>query len=85
MTEISCSIKRGTLPVHFQWLHNGKEIQSHSKYKITNSEISSQFFIGKIQATDIGNFTCMATNAFGTDSVTESVSMEGKIIITMFR
>lgn len=69
--------------MQFKWLHNGKEIKSHSKYKITNSEISSQFFIGKIQATDIGNFTCTASNAFGTDSVTESVSMEGETTFIM--
>lgn len=79
MTEITCSIKRGTLPVHFKWFHNGKEIQSHSKYKVTNSEVGSHFFIGKIQASDIGNFTCMAINDFGSDTITESVSMEGMI------
>lgn len=79
MTEINCSIKRGTLPVQFKWFHNGKEIQSHSKYKITSSEVGSHFFIGKIQATDIGNFTCTASNAFGSDSATGSVTMEGEI------
>lgn len=78
ITEISCSIKRGSLPVQFKWLHNGKEVHSHPRYKITTSEASSQFFIGKIQASDIGNFTCMASNSFGSDSVTESVFMEGE-------
>lgn len=77
ITEIYCSIKRGSLPVTFKWLHNGKEVHAHSKYKITTSEINSHFFLGKIQASDIGNFTCIASNTFGTDSKTENVFMEG--------
>ena len=63
--------------MEFTWMHNGKEISSHSKYKITTSDTNSHFFIGKIQASDIGNFTCTVKNAFGTDSKTESLFMEG--------
>lgn len=79
ITEIICTIKRGTLPVEFTWIHNGKKVNSHSKYKITTSDTNSHFFIGKIQASDIGNFTCTAKNAFGTDSKTESLFMEGEL------
>lgn len=78
ITEIYCAIKRGSSPLEFKWLHSGKEIQSHSKYKITTSETNSIFLIGKMQATDIGNITCIASNAFGTDSKTESVIVEGE-------
>lgn len=77
ITEISCTIKKGSMPIDFKWLHNGKDIQSHSKYKVTSIKTSSHFYIGEIQASDIGNFTCIASNAFGTDSKTESVFMEG--------
>lgn len=77
ITEIFCAIKRGNAPIEFKWLHNGKEIKSHTKYKITTSETSSHFLIGKMQALDIGNFTCIASNAFGMDSKTETVIVEG--------
>lgn len=80
LAGITCTIKRGSLPIKFKWLHNGQEIHSHSKYKITSLEASSQFFIGQIQASDIGNFTCIASNDYGTDSKTENVFMEGKIL-----
>lgn len=79
ITEISCTVKRGGQPITFKWLHNGKDIPGNSKYKIINLKTSSHFSIGEIQAVDIGNFTCVAHNAFGTDSKTENVFMEGKI------
>lgn len=76
-TEIFCTIKRGSPPIEFQWLHNGQLVQSHSKYKILTTKTSSHFSIGEIQASDIGNFTCVAKNAYGMDSKTENVFMEG--------
>ncbi|XP_035214084.1 titin-like [Stegodyphus dumicola] len=77
MTEIVCAVRRGKLPVSFHWLHNGKEISSHGKYKISSTESSSNFNIGQIQATDIGNYTCVANNRYGEDKVTISLVIEG--------
>lgn len=76
--EIYCTIKRGSPPIEFKWLRNGKDVQAYSKYKISSTKTSSHFSIGKIQASDIGNFTCVARNAFGEDSKTENVFMEGE-------
>lgn len=78
ITEIVCTIKRGSQPIDFKWLHNGREIREHARYKVTTIKTSSHFYIGEIQGSDIGNFTCVANNAFGADSKTESVSMEGE-------
>lgn len=77
MTELTCTIKRGSLPIKFKWYHNGHLVSDHQKYKISNSQISSQFLIGKVIATDIGNYTCSASNMYGEDSKTESVIIEG--------
>lgn len=79
-TEILCTIKRGSQPVDFQWLHNGRQVQSHHKYKISSSQTSSHLYIGQIEPEDIGNFTCIIRNAYGEDSKTESVYMEGEKI-----
>lgn len=78
LTTITCTIKRGSPPVQFKWLHNGIEIQSHVKYKITSTVASSTFLVGQIEATDIGNYSCIASNAFGSDRQTEIVFMEGE-------
>ncbi|XP_035214085.1 Down syndrome cell adhesion molecule-like protein 1 homolog, partial [Stegodyphus dumicola] len=75
-TDILCKLRRGTEPVKFQWFHDGKEISSDRKSKITTSERRSVFSMGNIEVTDIGNYTCVATNAYGRDSKTESVLIE---------
>lgn len=79
ITELSCTVKRGTFPVNFKWLHSGDEIHSHHKYKISNSKSTSLLYIGNIQASDIGNFTCIVENSYGTDTKTENVLIEGSI------
>ncbi|GBM66125.1 Titin [Araneus ventricosus] len=78
MTELSCTVKRGSLPITFEWYHNDRLIKDHQKYKISSSQISSHFLIGKVSGSDIGNYTCKASNAFGDDSKTESVLIEGQ-------
>ncbi|GIY51862.1 titin [Caerostris darwini] len=78
MTEMSCTLKRGSLPIKFEWYHNSKLIQNHQKYKVSSSQIGSHFHIGKISASDIGNYTCKASNVYGEDSKTESVVIEGE-------
>lgn len=80
ITELYCTVKRGTLPIDFKWMHNGKEVNSHHKYKISNSKTNTYFSIGEIQAFDIGNYTCIASNAYGQDSKTGSVIIEGGVI-----
>ncbi|GFS44506.1 titin [Nephila pilipes] len=77
ITELSCTVKRGTSPISFKWFHNEIEIRSHHKYKISSGKTSTQLSIGEIQAVDIGNYTCKAINAYGQDSKTESVIIEG--------
>lgn len=77
--EVLCTIKRGSLPVEFSWLHNGHIISEDRKQKVTINDRSSHFSIGNIQPSDIGNYTCVAGNRYGKDSKTASVIIEGKV------
>lgn len=80
-TDILCKLRRGTRPIKFEWFHNEKQISVNSKSKVTTTERRSVFSMGNIQVTDIGNYTCVASNAFGRDSKTESVLIEGAYIL----
>ncbi|XP_035214091.1 Down syndrome cell adhesion molecule-like protein Dscam2 [Stegodyphus dumicola] len=78
-TELLCTLKRGSSPLIFSWLYNGINITSRKKYKVTTTETSSLLSIGKIQASDIGNYTCVASNRLGEDSGTVRVVIEGEL------
>lgn len=76
--DIVCKLRRGADPVTFEWLYNGRSIPSHrQKARITTSPRTSLFSIRNIQVDDIGNYTCVASNAHGRDSQTESFLIEG--------
>lgn len=75
--DIVCKLRRGSGPVKFEWIHNGKQIPISRKSKVFTTERRSVFSMGNIQVTDIGNYTCVASNALGRDLKTESVLIEG--------
>ncbi|KAH9380938.1 hypothetical protein HPB48_008401 [Haemaphysalis longicornis] len=89
--EIFCSLRRGSLPVVFQWLHNGRPIMAdkgagltgnavHADrepfWKVENRDRRSELLIENIGARQIGNYTCIASNAAGKTSFTASLLVE---------
>lgn len=79
ITEIACSIKRGSTPVTFRWLQDGVDTSTHPKHRISNIGSSSRLVIGKINSNDIGNYTCIVTNLYGEDQKTIHLLIEGEI------
>ncbi|KAH8020627.1 hypothetical protein HPB51_002576 [Rhipicephalus microplus] len=94
--EIFCSLRRGSLPVAFQWLHNGKPIRpnrvgaaettgtaqgsnsAEALWKVDHRDRRSELLIENIGARQIGNYTCIASNAAGKTSFTASLLVEGE-------
>ncbi|KAH6927546.1 hypothetical protein HPB50_005663 [Hyalomma asiaticum] len=93
--EIFCSLRRGSLPVAFQWLHNGRPIRpnrvgaaeptgtsqgsnggSETLWKVEHRDRRSELLIENIGARQIGNYTCIASNAAGKTSFTASLLVE---------
>ncbi|XP_054921835.1 cell adhesion molecule Dscam1-like isoform X1 [Dermacentor andersoni] len=92
--EIFCSLRRGSLPVAFQWLHNGRPIRpdtvgaaepsgtslgsnsAEALWKVDHRERRSELLIENIGARQIGNYTCIASNAAGKTSFTASLLVE---------
>ncbi|XP_068083883.1 cell adhesion molecule Dscam1 [Anabrus simplex] len=74
---ISCQIIEGDLPVTFRWERNGQPIPPAS-YGITTrrlDEYSTSLVIERIKSTHSGNYTCVAQNVAGSDSVTVPLSV----------
>ncbi|XP_077544848.1 cell adhesion molecule Dscam2-like [Haemaphysalis longicornis] len=77
--SVGCLVIGGTAPFRFHWEQNGRAIvNSASKYAKTKSEDLATVIIEKVGAEDVGNYTCFVTNAFGTDSYTALLVVEGE-------
>ncbi|CAN7989157.1 unnamed protein product, partial [Ixodes hexagonus] len=71
--QVLCAISKGTLPVYFTWLKDGKTLRE-ARAKITTSDKFSVVQIDSVAPVDVGNYTCFAKNLQGTDS--HSVMLE---------
>ncbi|KAF8764131.1 hypothetical protein HNY73_022245 [Argiope bruennichi] len=74
--ELMCTLKRGNLPLTFRWLYNGIDITEKMKKKIGMNQMSTYLSIGKLQASDIGNYTCVVNNKVGEDRVNVQVLID---------
>jgi len=76
----TCSILEGSVPLFFQWSKNGNAIKMNheSNYKIENFEQHSTLTIPKVDRNDSGNYTCITSNAIGTDSQSVLLTIKGR-------
>lgn len=64
--------------VKFSWTRNGSVLRNSNGVVIASSVASSTLTILKAQATDAGQFTCIATNRVSEDRATASLAVEGE-------
>ena len=58
----------GSPPLVFRWTKDGQELLSDSRLNIRSDAEYSTVEIRKPQPDDRGNYTCFASNGFGSDS-----------------
>ncbi|RWS09189.1 hemicentin-1-like protein, partial [Dinothrombium tinctorium] len=76
--SIFCGVEIGSQPLYFRWLKDGNSIsdlKSIKNIKLTHQSQISLLNIANIQLQNEGNYTCIVTNAFGTDSTTFTISV----------
>lgn len=76
--QVFCAISKGTTPVYFTWLKDGKTLRE-DKDRITTSDRFSALLIPSVSAADVGNYTCFAKNLQGTDSHSVMLEVRGKL------
>ncbi|CAG2103309.1 unnamed protein product [Medioppia subpectinata] len=68
--QVFCTVESGSAPVRFEWSRNGRTLNPspESNYKIENFDMFSIFTIKAIDTRDAANYSCLATNAIGSDT-----------------
>lgn len=83
--DIICSLKRGTMPVRFEWKINERKADNIPSTRINTSERRSVFVITNIRSEHIGNYTCEATNIDGFAKVETELRVEGEVNTYFFK
>ncbi|XP_077487047.1 cell adhesion molecule Dscam1-like isoform X3 [Amblyomma americanum] len=72
----TCNLASGTPPVTFSWHKDGSDVTNFSKDISYGSNIMSVLAIPSASLESQGNYTCRATNTFGSDSHTVQLKVE---------
>lgn len=77
LAKFTCEIQ--TAPnVRFQWFKAGREIYESDKCSIRSSNYVSSLEILRTQVVDCGEYTCQASNEYGSVSCTATLTVTGK-------
>lgn len=72
---------RGSIPIKFHWLKDGKGLEKKSTVTITSSNELSNLVIKPVDENSSGNYTCVVKSDEGEDSFTAVLNVKG----TLFR
>lgn len=77
LAKFTCEIH--TAPnVRFQWFKGGKEIYESDKCSIRSANYVTTLEILRTQVVDCGEYTCKASNEYGSVSCTATLTVTGK-------
>lgn len=77
--SIMCAIFSGTLPISFSWRKDNVQLLSNDEMKITHVDDYQEILvIPHLTSMHVGNYTCSAKNAFGSDQTSVSVVLKYK-------
>lgn len=65
---VVCTVIAGDRPLVFNWLKNGKVLQSDNNVKATSNAEFSTLNFGSLALSQSGNYTCAVRNNVGTAS-----------------
>ncbi|CAN7943610.1 unnamed protein product, partial [Ixodes hexagonus] len=70
---VHCAVLEGSEPFKFTWLKDGTTLTNSRRLQVMVSDAMSSLIIADLNAEDIGNYTCVVTNAAGSDSFTSQL------------
>lgn len=73
----TCTIRSGDRPLEFQWKKDGQVVSEIPNIKIQSIPDSSVLVIESVTSKSSGNYTCIVSNAHGTDQFTAILTVTG--------
>lgn len=77
LAKFTCEIEAAP-NVRFQWYRSGREIYDGDKFSIRTSNYISTLEIPRPQVVDCGDYSCKASNQYGSVSSTAVLKVSGK-------
>ncbi|KAH6921922.1 hypothetical protein HPB50_006467 [Hyalomma asiaticum] len=77
---VTCIVDHGTPPFNFAWSKDGRPLRATGSDKPVSKMITesvSVLTVPNVDAGDVGNYTCTASNAAGADSFTAELVISG--------
>ncbi|XP_023225215.1 Down syndrome cell adhesion molecule-like protein Dscam2 [Centruroides sculpturatus] len=75
-TSAICSVEKGEIPLSFRWLKDGKNVDAYKNIEIESHSKFSVIVIDPVDTTNSGNYTCIASNSAGSDSLSVLLHVE---------
>ncbi|XP_023220988.1 Down syndrome cell adhesion molecule-like protein Dscam2 [Centruroides sculpturatus] len=80
--QIICAVLEGDSPFIFTWMKDQMEIEGHSDIKTEKNEFYSVLIFPSVHAQNIGNYSCIIENSFGSDRFTAALVIKGTMFST---
>lgn len=82
---LMCQVLDGDSPIQIKWFKDKEELNELSKLDdqvelLQNDELGSSLLFRRVLQQHTGNYTCTATNHFGSTSYSSFMSVKGKSI-----
>lgn len=76
---VTCAVSKGSLPMAFSWRKDGSPVLPNEVVKVVHADDYQETLqILKLGSDHIGNYTCSAKNAFGSDQMSVAVVLNFK-------
>lgn len=74
---LECKVA-GSSPISVAWFHERTKIVSGAKYQTTFSDNVCTLQLNSLDSSDMGNYTCVAANAAGSDECRAMLAVQGQ-------
>lgn len=83
---LNCQILQGKQPIFIEWKVNGNAIISSENVFYTNSDHDlSTLTIKSLNYENIANYSCIASNSYGSDEKTVDIRFKCELLFTIFQ